>query len=164
MEAIDNLISAHPFWKDLNPQVLHVLKECSSTMTFGVGQPVMQAGFEAEHFYLVIRGHVSVEMFMPGKGIITLQTIGPGEVLGWSWFFPPYRWHFNANSRDITETVVFDARKLREYAAENHDFGYDLASRIAQVMLQRLQATRLRLVEYHAAIIDWTYSPNKDKS
>jgi CRP/FNR family cyclic AMP-dependent transcriptional regulator len=151
---IADIICAQPFWKDLNPQFLHVIKECSDCVTFGIGQPIFQAGFEAEHLYLITRGYVSLEMFMPGKGVITIQTIGPGEALGWSWFFPPYRWHFNAKSRDITEAVVFDACKLREYAAENHDFGYDLASRVGQVMLERLQATRERLVEYHAAIKD----------
>jgi len=149
-EEIAGLISAQPFWKGLNPQFLHVLKECSGRVTFGIGEPILQSGFEAENFYLITRGHVSLEMFMPGKGIVTIQTIWPGEPLGWSWFFPPYRWHFNANSCDITEALVFDGRKLREYAAENHDFGYDLAGRIGQVMLQRLQATRLQLEQYHA--------------
>ena len=149
-EEIAGLISAQPFWKGLNPQYLHVLKECSGCATFGIGEAILRSGFEAEYFYNITRGHISLEMFMPGKGIVTIQTIGPGEPLGWSWFFPPYRWHFSANSCDITDALVFDARKLREYAAENHDFGYDLASRIGQVMLRRLQATRRRLVEYHA--------------
>jgi CRP/FNR family cyclic AMP-dependent transcriptional regulator len=80
---------------------------------------------------------------MPGKGVITIQTLGPGEALGWSWLFPPYRWHLSARSADITEAVCFGARGLRDYAEENHDFGYDLAMRVGQIMLQRLQATRL---------------------
>ena len=87
---------------------------------------------------------------MPGTGVITIQTIGTGEALGWSWLFPPYRWHFSARSIDGTDAVAFDAQALREKTEENHDFGYDIAMRIAQIMLQRLQATRMQLLDFYA--------------
>ena len=89
---------------------------------------------------------------MRGKVVVTIQTLGVGEALGWSWLFPPYRWHFSARSRAVTEAVVFEARALREYAQENHDFGYELVKRVNQVMLDRLQATRLRLANFYGTI------------
>jgi CRP/FNR family transcriptional regulator, cyclic AMP receptor protein len=87
-----------------------------------------------------------------GKVVVTIQTLGVGEALGWSWLFPPYRWHFSARSCAVTEAVVFEAMALREYAQENHDFGYELVKRVNQVMLDRLQATRLRLANFYGTI------------
>jgi hypothetical protein len=72
-----------------------------------VGQPVFQADSDAEYFYLIDQGSVGLEMFVRGKGVITIQTIGAGEALVWSWLFPPYRWHFSARSHAATEAVAF---------------------------------------------------------
>jgi hypothetical protein len=88
-------------------------------------------------------------MFVRGKGVVTIQTIVAGEALGWSWLFPPYLWHFDARSHAATEAVAFDARVLRQHAEIDHSFGYELAMRLGQVMLQRLQAT---LVQFYDAI------------
>jgi CRP/FNR family transcriptional regulator, cyclic AMP receptor protein len=87
---------------------------------------------------------------VPGKGAITIETLGAGKALGWSWLFPPYRWRFSARSVELTEAVAFSAHKLRNYAEENHDFGYELTTRVGQVILQRLQAARSQLVEFYA--------------
>jgi len=152
MEVLENIICKHPFWKSLNPDYFHILEECASFVSFGFGQPIFNAGSVAEHFYLIDEGRVGIETFVPGKGVVTIQTIGAGEALGWSWLFPPYRWHFSASSHAHTEAVAFAARVLRNYAKENHGFGYELGMRAGQVMLQRLEATRRKLVDFYAAI------------
>lgn len=133
---------------------LEVLTECASVEQFGLGQPIFQAGARAEQFYLIHSGRVGLEMFVRGKGIVTIQTIDAGEALGWSWLSPPYCWHFDARSHQVTDALVFPAQTLRSYAEQDHDFGYELATRVAQVMLQRLQATRLKLVDFYEAIKD----------
>lgn len=154
MEAVEKIVCTHAFWKGLNPDYFHILEECASVVKFGVGQPVFQADSDAEYFYLINQGSVSLEMFVRGKGVITIQTIGAGEALGWSWLFPPYRWHFSARTHSATEAVAFAAPVLRHYAEADHSFGYELAMRVAQVILQRLQATRAKLVDFYAAIKD----------
>ena len=151
MRTLEQLIADHPFWKGLNPHYFPLLNECASEERFGLQQQIFQEGSDANHFYLIHAGRVALETFVPGRGVVTIQTIGAGEVLGWSWLFPPYRWHFSARSIDATAVVAFDARALREKAEENHDFGYDITTRIAQVMLQRLQATRMQLLDFYAA-------------
>jgi CRP-like cAMP-binding protein len=94
------------------------------------------------------QGKVALEMpYVPGEGLITIQTLGAGEALGWSWLFPPYQWHFSARAVEPTEAVVFKADALRNKAKENPAFGYDLALRVGGIMLQRLQATRMRLLD-----------------
>src|SRR5271157_1356152 len=142
MEAIEKMIYRHPFWKDLNPDYFYILGECASRVNFGTGQPIFHADSDAEHFYLIDQGRVGLEMFIRGKGVITIQTIGAGEAHGWSWLFPPYRWHFSARSRAATEAVAFAAPVLRRCAETNRSFGYELAVRVGQGMFQRLQATR----------------------
>jgi CRP/FNR family transcriptional regulator, cyclic AMP receptor protein len=151
MRTLEQLIADHPFWKGLNPHYFPLLNECASEERFGSQQQIFQEGSDANHFYLIHAGRVALETFVPGRGVVTIQTIGAGEALGWSSLFPPYRWHFSARSIDATAVVALDARALRAKAQENHDFGYDITTRIAQVMLQRLQATRMQLLDFYAA-------------
>ena len=150
MRTLEQLIADHPFWKGLDPHYFPLLNACASEECFGLQQQIFREGSGADRFYLIHSGRVALETFMPGTGVITNQTIGTGEALGWSWLFPPYRWHFSARSIDETDVVAFDAQALREKTEENHDFGYDIAMRIAQIMLQRLQATRMQLLDFYA--------------
>jgi CRP/FNR family transcriptional regulator, cyclic AMP receptor protein len=151
MRTLEQLIADHPFWKGLDPHYFPLLNECASEERFGLQQQIFQEGSDANRFYLIHAGRVALETFVPGRGVVTIQTIGAGEALGWSWLFPPYRWHFSARSIDATAVATLDGRALREKAKENHDFGYDITMRIAQVMLQRLQATRMQLLDFYAA-------------
>ena len=146
METLDHIIQSHPFWEGLNPRYLPILHECATIAKFGVGQPILHAGVDADRFYLICTGRVALETFVAGKGAITIETLDAGEARGWSWLFPPYRWNFSACSLDLTEAVAFGAHRLRKYAEEDHDFGYELTTRVGQALLQRLQATRLQLV------------------
>jgi CRP/FNR family transcriptional regulator, cyclic AMP receptor protein len=146
MDKLDQIIRTHPFWEGLSPRHFPILNRCATFAKFGVDQPILHAGVDADRFYLICRGRVALETFVPGKGAITMETLDAGEALGWSWLFPPYRWHFSARSLDRTETVAFGASQLRTYAEENHDFGYQLATRVGQVVWQRLRAARLQFV------------------
>ena len=93
------------------------------------------------------QGKVALESGVGDRGTILIQTIGAGEVLGWSWLFPPYYWHFDARALEPTRAIFFYGTRLREYCEEDHDLGYDLIKRMAQVVLTRLQATRRQLLE-----------------
>jgi CRP/FNR family transcriptional regulator, cyclic AMP receptor protein len=118
-------------------------------MRFGVGQDIFREGQSADHFYLIHKGTIVLDTFVPLEGGTTIQTLLAGEAFGWSWFFAPYTWHFTARAIEPAELVGFNAAHLREKAQENHDFGYDLAMRIGRVMFERLQTTRRRLVEFY---------------
>jgi CRP/FNR family transcriptional regulator, cyclic AMP receptor protein len=150
MRTLAEIIAEHPFWHRLEPDYFPRINECASELHFGVQQQIFLEASDADRFYLILAGRVALETFVPGTGIISIQTIGPGEALGWSWLFPPYRWHFSARSIDETDVVAFDACALRKKAEEDHDFGYDIAMRVAQIMLQRLQATRMQLLDFYA--------------
>jgi CRP/FNR family transcriptional regulator, cyclic AMP receptor protein len=151
LQTLDQLIRSHPFWQGLDLRYFHLLNECAALVKFGANEPIFHAGIDAEFFYLIHRGRVSLETFVPGQGAVTIETLASGQALGWSWLFPPYRWHFSAHSIELTEAVAFSAHDLRSYAEKNHDFGYELTRRASQVILQRLQAARLNLVEFYVA-------------
>jgi CRP-like cAMP-binding protein len=144
MKTLEDIVVRHPFWNNLPPQYFPLLIECAVIEHFGPGEQIFNKGYDAEHFYLIHQGKVALEM-----PYVTIQTLGAGEALGWSWLFPPYRWHFSARAVEPTEATVFKADALRNNAKENPAFGYDLALRVGGIMLQRLQATRMRLLDIY---------------
>lgn len=149
MKTLKDFVAEHPFTEGLNPRYLHLLTDCASFEPFGINQTLFRESFEADHFYLLQTGHVALQTFFQANGLTTIQTVGAGDALGWSWLYPPYRWHFTATAIEPTEAIALNARKLREEMQENHDFGYAITYRVGQIMLDRLQATRMRLLDLY---------------
>jgi CRP/FNR family transcriptional regulator, cyclic AMP receptor protein len=150
MRTLEQIIAEHPFWHRVKSDYFPRISQCASELHFGVQQQIFLEGSRADRFYLIHAGRVALETFAPGIGVITIQTIGEGEVLGSSSLFPPYQWHFSARSIDNTRVVAFDAQAIRQIAEEDHDFGYDITKRVGQILLQRLQATRMQLIDFYA--------------
>lgn len=151
MQTLDSVLGQHRFFKDLQPHHLKFIASCASNVRFDAGKFLFHEGQEANDFYVIRRGKVSLEVFSPKRGTIVIETLGEGEVLGWSWLFPPYRWHFDARAVELTTAVRFDAKCLRDKCEEDHDLGYELMKRFSDVVLQRLQATRLQLLDVYRA-------------
>jgi CRP-like cAMP-binding protein len=149
MQTLEPLLAAHPFFKDLQPRHLQLLVGCASNVRFTAGQFIFREGEEAHHFYLIRHGNVTLEIFVPGRGPLTIQTLGENDVLGWSWLFPPYRWMFDARALTLTRAIALDGQCLRGKCEDDHDLGYELVKRFAQVMMERLQATRLQLLDVY---------------
>ena len=149
IDKLESLIVKHPFLSGLNPHFYHFFNECATLLQFGADQPIFQERSAADHLYLINKGKVSLETFVPGKGRVSIQTLGPGEALGWSWLFPPHEWQFSARAVEPCEVIAFGGEGLRERAEENHEFANDLITRVAHVLLQRLQATRRCLIEFY---------------
>ena len=86
---------------------------------------------------------------MPGRAPVVLETVQAGEVIGWSWLFPPHLCQFYARAAEKVRATAFDGKCLRGKCQANHDLGYELAMRSAHIMMQRLQATRLQLLDVY---------------
>jgi CRP/FNR family transcriptional regulator, cyclic AMP receptor protein len=148
MKTLEDILAQHPFWNNLPPQYFPLLIECAVIERFQPGEQIFKTGYDADHFYLIRQGKVALETaYVPGEGFITIQTLGAGEALGWSWLFPPHKWHFSARAVEPTEAVVFKANALRNKAKEIPAFGYDLAMRVGGIMMKQLQSTRIRLLD-----------------
>jgi len=125
---------------------LKVLTECAMPSHFTPGEVIFREGDPANRFYLIQQGKVVLESPVKDSSPVTIGTIGPGDVLGWSWLFPPYYWHLDARAVEPTSAIFFYGTRLREECERNHDLGYTLMKRMAAIVIQRLQATRRRLI------------------
>ncbi|HVP38786.1 MAG TPA: cyclic nucleotide-binding domain-containing protein [Candidatus Saccharimonadales bacterium] len=145
------LLGEHNFLLGLPPAHLEVITGCASNVKFDAGETLFREGDEAHQFYLVRHGRVALDIFAPGRGPITIQTVGEGEVVGWSWLVAPYHWRFTARAVELTRAVALDGRCLREKCERDHSLAYELLKRLADVVSQRLDATRLQLLDVYAA-------------
>jgi CRP-like cAMP-binding protein len=140
--TIESLIKAHPFLEGLSPHQYRLLGDCAMSAHFDAGEVIFAEGDPANRFYLIQKGHLALESQTADRGIVSIQTLGPGDVLGWSWLFPPYFWHFGARALAPTEAIFIYATPLRHECEADHELGYELMKRMAAVMLTRLQAAR----------------------
>jgi len=151
METLEPILARHPFFQGLDPRHLALIVSCASNVRFAAGEFLFRAGEDANVFFLVREGHVAIEIVPPGVPPHTVQTIGAGDVIGWSWLVPPYRWKFDAHAREDTRAVALDGLCLRGKCEADHDLGYELLKRVARVMEERLQAARLQLLDVYGA-------------
>jgi CRP/FNR family transcriptional regulator, cyclic AMP receptor protein len=149
METLHEILAEHAFFAGWEPQHVELLAGCASNVRFDAERYIFREGEEAKQFYLIRHGKVALEIFAPGQGPLTIQTLGEGDVLGWSWLFPPYRWQFDARAVELTRALALDGECLRKKAEEDHHLGYELMKRFASVIEQRLQATRLQLLNLY---------------
>ena len=117
---------------------------------FDAGQFILHEGDEANNFYVIRHGKIAIKLFSAERGSLTIQTIGEGEVLGWSWLIPPYRWRFDAQAIEITRAVALDARCLRNKCEQDHDLGYELLKRFSSIVAHRLEAICLQLLDVYS--------------
>ena len=149
METLERILAEHPFFKGLEEPYLQLLVGCASNVRFNAGDVVFREGEQANQFYLIRQGKVAVEMFAPSRGPIILQTLGEGEVLGWSWLVAPYRWRFDGRAVELTRAIALDGECLRGKCEEDHNLGYELMKRVSLVMEKLVQATRLQLADVY---------------
>ena len=149
METLQHLIAQHPFFSGLQPEYLELITGCASNVRFDADSYIFHEGEEAQHFYLLRAGKVGLEVPTPDRGPMTIQTVGEGELIGWSWLVPPYLWRFDARVLELTRAVALDATCLRKKCETDHHLGYELLKRLTVLMEERLQATRLQLLDFY---------------
>lgn len=142
---LEEKIVHHPFLRSLSPENVKIMLENATEMQFKSGEIILKQGEPANRFFLIESGRVSIEAGKShGK---TLQTLEAGEVLGWSWLFPPFSWHLTARALAPTKCTVLNGAHLLVTAEENHEFGYELMRLVAQMVIQRLQSTREKMLK-----------------
>jgi CRP/FNR family transcriptional regulator, cyclic AMP receptor protein len=141
LSALQDAVENHAFLRGMDPAHLRILAQSAMFTRFEAGQIVFNEGEIANRFYLIHTGRVSVETRSePGK-VISIQTLGPGDILGWSWLFAPYYWHFSACALQPTQAIFFYGTRLREICEQDREFGFQLMRRVTGVVMQRLQVT-----------------------
>ena len=149
MDNLEQILATHPFLRNLEPAYLALVAGCASNVRFEPGELLFREGEEANAFFIIREGKVSVEIFSAERGSLIIDTLGEGDVLGWSWLIPPYNWHFDARAIDRTRAIALDGKCLRTKCEQDHHLGYELLKRFADIIEQRLQATRLQLLDVY---------------
>ncbi|HUS37669.1 MAG TPA: cyclic nucleotide-binding domain-containing protein [Verrucomicrobiae bacterium] len=137
-------VADHPFLCGLSSKHLDALADCAMRVHYLPGDLIFREGDPANRFYLLIKGNVILESEVNEKHAV-IQTIGKGDVLGWSWLFPPYYSHFDARAVEPTDAMFFYGTRLREMCDADHSLGYEMLTRIAKVVIDRLVSTQKRL-------------------
>lgn len=143
------LLADHGLLAGLPGLALAQVAGCAKNVAFRAGELLLTEGEKADTLYLVRRGRVAIEVHAPGRGPIVVETVGPGAVVGWSWLIPPYRWHFDARAVEPVGAIAVDGGCLRSKADADPALGYALLIRLSAVLLERLQATRMRLLDLY---------------
>ena len=149
MHTLDEIVADSPIFEGLAQDQLELIAGCARNVGFEQGERLFREGEPADTFFLVRKGRVSLSTRVPARGAMAIETLDPGEIVGWSWLFPPYVWHFDARAVDDVRAVAFDGACLRGKCDADHDLGYELMGRFASVMIDRLQHTRLRLLDIY---------------
>ena len=141
-------LAKQPFFKGLSEPLLEIFAKEAMPAEFKAGEEIFNEGAPANRFYLICSGKIELELPTDFEHEpVVVETIGAGSVLGWSWLFPPYCWHFDACAITPVKAIFFYGTRLREECETNHELGYELMKRVSGVVIERLQATRLRMVE-----------------
>jgi len=149
-ESMDVRVALHPFLAGMSRKQLALLTDCAMAVHFRKGQTILREGDLANRFYLIETGKVVLES---GEGYgdrVVIETIGAGDLLGWSWLFPPHVWHFTARAVEPTEAIFFYGTILRDYCERDPSLGYELFKRMTPVMIKRLQSARRKMLSVYA--------------
>ena len=133
----------------LAPHHLELIAGCGENAHFAAGETLFRTGDPADRFFLIRRGSVALELAVPQHDPLTISTLHDGEIVGWSWLFEPHRWAFDTRAVEDTGVVAFDGACLRGKCDADHELGYQLMRRFAAVLVDRLQATRLQLLDVY---------------
>jgi CRP-like cAMP-binding protein len=146
---IEALVAEHPFFKEMTPAYRSLIAGCGKNVHFNGGALLARTGDSANQFFAIRHGRASIELHSPERGPLILQTAEAGEIVGWSWLFPPYRWRFDVRAVDDVGVISFDGECLRGKCERDPVMGYDFMKRFAQVFMQRLESARLQLLDLY---------------
>jgi CRP/FNR family transcriptional regulator, cyclic AMP receptor protein len=149
METIEDLLESHPFFAGLSRDDLQLIARCASNVHFDEGSRIFEEGEPASLFYVIRQGRVALQIHSPTKGPLTIDTMDEGEVLGWSWLIPPYQYFASALATTPVRATALDGACLRDKCESDPALGYQLLKRVTAVLYQRLQSTRIGLLDLY---------------
>jgi CRP/FNR family cyclic AMP-dependent transcriptional regulator len=148
--SLEEQLAVHPFSRGFTPQQSRILASClDGESTWVTDAFIVSADGEADHCYLLVHGAAVISADSPGRGRRSIQTIHAGDVVGWSWLFPPHRWAFDATALTETRAIVLDGARLRIAIDDDPAFGLEVVRRVGSLVADRLNATRLQLLDLY---------------
>ena len=152
-QSLETFIQRHPFFKGMKSHHLAMMYKGAREASYNPGETLFSVGEPANRFFLVRSGSVGIEAHDPGGGVASIESVREGEVIGWSWLFPPFTWHLRARALEPTSVIVLDGAHLLATAEQYHDFGYELMKRVAQILVHRQNATQKQLLQLQSEAV-----------
>ena len=152
MQTIDALLPEVAAFAGMQAGQLELMAACAATRVFGDGEYLTREGDPADTFFVIRKGSVAIETHVPQRGALVIETLHDHELVGWSWLVPPYRTQFDVRANGPAHTIAFDGACLRGKCDADPLLGYELLRRFSAVLLERLQATRLRLIDVYGQV------------
>ncbi|MEJ0017436.1 MAG: cyclic nucleotide-binding domain-containing protein [Acetobacteraceae bacterium] len=151
IEGLARIVREQKMFAGLNEGFIELAAGCAKNVRFDADGYLFRTGEAADWLYLVRGGRVALEVVTPGRGAVQFLSLGAGEVVGISWLLPPFRWGYDARAVEPVRAVAMDARCLRDKCEADHDLGYAVLKRFLPVLVERLQATRLQMLDVYGA-------------
>jgi CRP/FNR family transcriptional regulator, cyclic AMP receptor protein len=149
MQTIEDLLGRHPFFSGFDADAMRLMAGCASNVHFAAGEYIFAEGEAATRFYVIRHGRVALQVHSPGRGPLIIDTMDEGEVLGWSWLVPPYRYFADGRAVTPVSAIVLDGACLRGKCEADPKLGYQLLKRVTVVMYKRLESARIRMLDLY---------------
>jgi CRP-like cAMP-binding protein len=149
IESLKPIIQSQPFFIGFSDAMTDLIVGCAQNVRFGKGDYLLHEGEPANEFFLIREGRVEISVHAAQCGKFTVQTLEPGEVVGWSWLVPPYRARFDAMALEDTRALRFDGQCLRNKCDQDPATGYELLKRVSSMLAQRLESSRIQLMDVY---------------
>ena len=151
METLERVLREHPFLEGMEHRHLEFITGCAANVRFAAGEFLFKEGDPADLAYLLREGRVALEIHVPGRGSTPIATVESGQVFGWSWLYPPYRWRFDARAVEPVRAITFQGDCLRKKLEADHDLGYELLKRFLREIEHNLQRIHFQLLDVYRA-------------
>jgi CRP-like cAMP-binding protein len=135
--------------KRLSNTELEFFESVSREIHLVDGAILFEEGSVADTFFIIVTGKVGLELTTPGRAPMVIQTLGPGDLVGVSWFFPPHRWNWSARAFGETDLVAFDAIEVRHKCEADRDLALEVLGVVAEEVVRRLHRTRIQLLDLY---------------
>lgn len=151
IEGLERIVKDLPLFAGFDEEHIRLVTGCARNHRFEAGRYLFRESQSADEFYVIRQGRVALEITSPGRTPIVFSTLEAGEIVGASWLVPPYKWMFDARAIDLVRAIGIDASCLRGKSEQDHDFGYEMMKRFLPVLVKRLHATRLQILDVYGA-------------
>ena len=151
MLSPEEVLTQHPFFKGISDEHLEFLVSVARPLHIESNRFLFRQGSPADCFLVFHSGDMAMELHVGAKGARIIQTVSPGEVVGWSWLYPPHRWMYDGRALNAVDCLCLDGESVRTRMEQDHEFGYEILNRFGEVIVEALNLTRLQLLDVYGA-------------
>ncbi len=144
-------LAEHAFARGLSAGSLDRLASLAASVEMPAGQRIFEEGEHASRLWLIRTGRVVLDLRVPGRARLIVETLGPGDELGLSWLSPAPQWQFGACAQLPVSAFELPSAGVVELCEADNELGYQLTRRLLSTAISRLQAARIRILDLYGA-------------